>query len=315
MDYLKGRGFDDEVIKMFGIGYAPVKSILYEAFTKLGYQPVEMENSGLIIESSRHYDRFSDRIMFPLHNSNGQVVGFSGRIYKANDEGAKYMNSPESDIFIKGDMLYNYHRALKPARDAGFVYLNEGFMDVIAMHRAGYDNVIALMGTALTNGHLQLLRRMTKKIVICLDGDNAGQNAAMKATDFLSSHGFTVRIILLPEGKDPDEIYMEDGKNALDRVLSDELTPFDFLLTYESSHLDLRNYDDRSQLFDKGIAAINLIDDDKQRDDSIRKLSSLTQFSRDLIVRQDLCIMTVIVYWQAILWIIIVIIILWKKQI
>ena len=286
MDYLKGRGFDDEVIKMFGIGYAPVKSILYEAFTKLGYQPVEMENSGLVIESSRHYDRFSDRIMFPLHNSNGQVVGFSGRIYKANDEGAKYMNSPESDIFIKGDMLYNYHRALKPARDAGFVYLNEGFMDVIAMHRAGYDNVIALMGTALTNGHLQLLRRMTKKIVICLDGDNAGQNAAMKATDFLSSHGFTVRIILLPEGKDPDEIYMEDGKNALDRVLSDELTPFDFLLTYESSHLDLRNYDDRSQLFDKGIAAINLIDDDKQRDDSIRKLSSLTQFSRDLIVRR-----------------------------
>ena len=283
-DYLHDRGFDEEIIKTFGIGYAPAKNILFDAFTKLGYDTIAMENSGLVIESHKHYDRFSDRIIFPLWDEQGRVVGFSGRIYRLNQDGAKYMNSPESEIFIKGQTLYNYHNALRPAREAGFVYINEGFMDVIAMHRAKHDNCIALMGTALTSGHVRMLKRMTKKIVLCLDGDAAGQNAAMKSCDFLVKNGFEVRIILLPDGHDPDEIFKTDGKDGLDRLLRDELTPFDFLMLFESGRLDLRNYDDRSKLFDRGVEVISQMTDDKQIDDCVTKLSNLTQFSREIIL-------------------------------
>ncbi len=282
-DYLKDRGFNEDIIKTFNIGYAPRNDILYNAFTKQNYNLVDMENSGLVIESERHYDRFKDRIMFPLHNESGEVVGFSGRIYRVSDEGAKYLNSPESPIFIKGNTLYNYHRALRHAREEGFVYINEGFMDVIAMYKANHKNAIALMGTALTQGHINMLRRMTKRIVLCLDGDRAGINAASKSANFLVSQGFTVRMILLPSGKDPDEILKSDGISGLDYLLKEELTPFDFMLTTEASHLDLRNYDERSQLFDKGIDAISYMEDEKEIDDSITKLSSLTEFSKDLI--------------------------------
>ena len=184
-DYLKDRGFSEEIIKMFDVGYAPIQNILYTAFQKLGYKEIDMVKSGLVIESNKHYDRFNDRIMFPLHDEYGRIVGFSGRIYKNGQDGAKYMNSPESDIFIKGQVLYNYHRCRDSVKKEGFVYMNEGFMDVIAMTRAGHANTLALMGTALTQGHLRMLRKLTHKVVVCLDGDEAGQNAAYKASQFL----------------------------------------------------------------------------------------------------------------------------------
>ena len=164
-DYLAKRGFDEELIKRFDVGYAPSKNVLYEAFKHMGYQEIDMEKSGLVIESQRHYDRFNDRVMFALHDEYGRVVGFSGRIYKNGQEGAKYMNSPESDIFIKGQVLYNYHRCKDAVKKEGFVYINEGFMDVIAMSRAHHENCIALMGTALTQGHIRMLKKLTKNIV------------------------------------------------------------------------------------------------------------------------------------------------------
>ena len=251
LDYLRHRGFDDELIKLFGIGYAPEKSILHERFQKEGYTEVAQVKSGLVLENERHYDRFHDRVMFPLYDEFGKVVGFSGRVYKAQDKNSKYMNSPESDIFIKGKTLYNYHRAKEAVRQAGFVYINEGFMDVIAMHRAHHDNCIALMGTALTKDHLRMLKRMTRTIHLCLDGDMAGQAAAMKSSDLLTSQGFEVKIVLLPDGRDPDEILSTEGIEGLDTVLKDTLSPIDFMMAFECSRLDLRNYEDRKALLVK----------------------------------------------------------------
>ena len=286
LDYLRHRGFDDELIKMFGIGYAPDKSILHERFQKKGYTEVAQVKSGLVLENERHYDRFRDRVMFPLYDEFGKVVGFSGRVYKAQDKNSKYMNSPESDIFIKGKTLYNYHRAKEAVRQAGFVYINEGFMDVIAMHRAHHDNCIALMGTALTKDHLRMLKRMTRTIHLCLDGDMAGQAAAMKSSDLLTSQGFEVKIVLLPDGRDPDEILSTEGIEGLDAVLKDTLSPIDFMMAFECSKLDLRNYEDRKTLLVKACEKIAKIEDRIDRGHYITKLSSLTDFPKEIIEEQ-----------------------------
>lgn len=286
LDYLRHRGFDDDLIKMFGIGYAPEKSILHERFQKEGYTEVAQVKSGLVLENERHYDRFHDRVMFPLYDEFGKVVGFSGRVYKAQDKNSKYMNSPESDIFIKGKTLYNYHRAKEAVRQAGFVYINEGFMDVIAMHRAHHDNCIALMGTALTKDHLRMLKRMTRTIHLCLDGDMAGQAAAMKSSDLLTSQGFEVKIVLLPDGRDPDEILSTDGIEGLDAVLKDTLSPIDFMMAFECSRLDLRNYEDRKTLLVKACEKIAKIEDRIDRGHYIAKLSSLTDFPKEIIEEQ-----------------------------
>lgn len=286
LDYLRHRGFDDELIKMFGIGYAPDKSILHERFQKEGYTEVAQVKSGLVLENERHYDRFRDRVMFPLYDEFGKVVGFSGRVYKAQDKNSKYMNSPESDIFIKGKTLYNYHRAKEAVRQAGFVYINEGFMDVIAMHRAHHDNCIALMGTALTKDHLRMLKRMTRTIHLCLDGDMAGQAAAMKSSDLLTSQGFEVKIVLLPDGRDPDEILSAEGIEGLDAVLKDTLSPIDFMMAFECSKLDLRNYEDRKTLLVKACEKIAKIEDRIDRGHYITKLSSLTDFPKEIIEEQ-----------------------------
>lgn len=286
LEYLRHRGFDDELIKMFGIGYAPDKSILHERFQKEGYTEVAQVKSGLVLENERHYDRFRDRVMFPLYDEFGKVVGFSGRVYKAQDKNSKYMNSPESDIFIKGKTLYNYHRAKEAVRQAGFVYINEGFMDVIAMHRAHHDNCIALMGTALTKDHLRMLKRMTHTIHLCLDGDMAGQAAAMKSSDLLTSQGFEVKIVLLPDGRDPDEILSTEGIEGLDAVLKDTLSPIDFMMAFECSKLDLRNYEDRKTLLVKACEKIAKIEDRIDRGHYITKLSSLTDFPKEIIEEQ-----------------------------
>lgn len=286
LDYLRHRGFDDELIKMFGIGYAPDKSILHERFQKEGYTEVAQVKSGLVLENERHYDRFRDRVMFPLYDEFGKVVGFSGRVYKAQDKNSKYMNSPESDIFIKGKTLYNYHRAKEAVRQAGFVYINEGFMDVIAMHRAHHDNCIALMGTALTKDHLRMLKRMTRTIHLCLDGDMAGQAAAMKSSDLLTSQGFEVKIVLLPDGRDPDEILSTEGIEGLDAVLKDTLSPIDFMMAFECSKLDLRNYEDRKTLLVKACEKIAKIEDRIDRGHYITTLSSLTDFPKEIIEEQ-----------------------------
>lgn len=286
LDYLRHRGFDDDLIKMFGIGYAPEKSILHERFQKEGYTEVAQVKSGLVLENERHYDRFHDRVMFPLYDEFGKVVGFSGRVYKVQDKNSKYMNSPESDIFIKGKTLYNYHRAKEAVRQAGFVYINEGFMDVIAMHRAHHDNCIALMGTALTKDHLRMLKRMTRTIHLCLDGDMAGQAAAMKSSDLLTSQGFEVKIVLLPDGRDPDEILSTEGIEGLDAVLKDTLSPIDFMMAFECSRLDLRNYEDCKTLLVKACEKIAKIEDRIDRGHYIAKLSSLTDFPKEIIEEQ-----------------------------
>lgn len=281
--YLLNRHFTDELIKEFQIGYAPIDPVLHTAFTKLEYSEIDMVKSGLVIESNNHFDRFNDRIMFPLFNQQGQVVGFSGRIYKPTQTDSKYMNSPESDIFIKGQTLYHYHQCREAVKKAGFVYLLEGFMDVIAMYKAGIENTVAIMGTALTKGHIQALRRLTNHIYLCLDGDHAGQVAMSKAARELGEAGFKVQIIILPDGHDPDEIYEEHGQSGLEEALRKTMKPIEFLMDFEYQLVDSLNYDDRKNYLEKMCIEITQIKDDIDRDYYMHVLSQKSGFSYDII--------------------------------
>lgn len=281
--YLNKRHFTDEVIKEFQIGYAPIDSILYQSFDKLGFQEIDMVKSGLVIESRQHFDRFQDRIMFPLYNQQGEVVGFSGRIYKPTQQDSKYLNSPESDIFVKGQTLYHYHQCREAVKKAGFVYLLEGFMDVIAMYKAGIENTVAIMGTALTNGHIQAIRRLTSTVHLCLDGDQAGQTAMSKAARQLSEAGISVQIIILPNGKDPDEIYESDGQNGLIEILKKTLKPIEFQMDFEYQMIDSQNYDDRKNYLEKMCIEISQLHDDVDRDYYMHVLSKKSGFSYEII--------------------------------
>lgn len=281
--YLLKRHFTEELIKEFQIGYAPIDSVLYQSFEKLGFQEIDMVKSGLVIESNQHFDRFNDRIMFPLYNQQGQVVGFSGRIYKPTQSDSKYVNSPESDIFIKGQTLYHYHQCKEAVKSAGFVYLLEGFMDVIAMYKAGIENTVAIMGTALTKGHIQALRRITTHIYLCLDGDKAGQTAMSKAARELEEAGFKVQIIVLPDNHDPDEIFELQGAQGLKEALKKTQKPIEFIMDFEYQLVDISNYDDRKSYLEKMCYHISQIEDDIDRDYYMHILSSKSGFSYEII--------------------------------
>lgn len=284
-EYLTKRKITDEIIEMFEIGYAPSNNILLKAFEKMDFNKVSMYESGLIIESNVGYDRFSNRIMFPLHDVNGRVVGFSGRIYQKSQNESKYMNSPESDIFIKGETLYNYHRVIEETRQAGFVIINEGFMDVIALYKAGIKNAVAIMGTALTKGHISLLKRLSKTVYLCLDGDQAGKNATIKSIDILLQEGFTVKVIDLPENLDPDEILDKKGTDELVSLIKNPLSSLDFKMNYYYEMTNMDNYEERKKYLETIAKEISNLTDMIDQDYYILQLEKKSGFSKETITR------------------------------
>lgn len=282
-EYLNNRKITDEIIETFEIGYAPNNHVLLKAFEKMNFNKVSMFESGLIIEASNGYDRFTDRIMFPLHDASGRVVGFSGRIYKQSQNESKYMNSPESSIFIKGDTLYNYHRVGEEARQAGYIIITEGFMDVIALYKAGIKNAVAIMGTALTHGHLNLLKRLSKTVYLCLDGDQAGRNATIKSIDILLSAGFIVKVVDLPDNLDPDEILDKRGIEELNAVIKRPLSSLDFKMNYYYEITNMDNYEDRKSYLETIAREISRLDDIIDQDHYIQQLEKKSGFSRNII--------------------------------
>ena len=251
-EYLKSRHINDTMMETFDIGYASRDNQLYQTFKKLAYKEVDMVRSGLIVDGEHGlFDRYRDRVMFALHDQDGRVIGFSGRIYKPNSNESKYMNSPESEIFIKSKTLYHYHLAKEPIKKNGFVYLLEGFMDVIALNRIGVDNTLALMGTSLTQDHLNMIRRLTNTIYLCLDGDRAGQSAAIKSAKILMEHQFQVKMIKLMKGLDPDEILNQYGEETLKICLNTTISPIEFEIQYLYESSNMANHEDTREFIEK----------------------------------------------------------------
>jgi DNA primase len=204
--YFKERGFADDTIEKFQLGYC---TEAWDGFTKAalekGYQEEYLEKTGLtIVKDKRSFDRFRGRVMFPIHNFSGRVIGFGGRILKSNAKAAKYVNSPESEIYEKRKVLYGIYYAKKSIISKDNCLLVEGYTDVISLHQSGIENVVSSSGTSLTEDQIRLIKRITNNITILFDGDAAGIKASFRSIDLILEEGMNVKVVLFPEGADPD---------------------------------------------------------------------------------------------------------------
>ncbi len=233
--YLAGRGLDAETQGRFQLGYAlPEKYALRDALAAKGIPVQAMIEAGLLIhgvEIAVPYDRFRDRIMFPIHDAGGRVIAFGGRAL-AKDAPAKYLNSPETALFHKGAILFNHHRARKAAHDGAPLIVVEGYIDVIAMASVGFEATVAPLGTALSAEQCELLWKMAEEPVLCFDGDRAGRKAVYRAIDMalpLIGPGRSLSFALLPEGEDPDDIARSGGREAVSQLLAQALPLVDLI--------------------------------------------------------------------------------------
>ncbi|MBQ1390199.1 MAG: DNA primase [Firmicutes bacterium] len=224
--YMKKRGIRPDILKKFGVGYADAEwDSLYRHLTGLGYEQEKLIELGLVSEKNgKCYDKFRNRVIFPIINVRGKVIGFGGRAIDPNDN-PKYLNSPESRIFLKKDNLYGLNFAKGPAAKEGFIILVEGYMDTIGVYQGGIENVAASLGTALTENQAKLIKRYTENVVLSYDADNAGRAAAMRGMDILKAADCKVRVMHVTDGKDPDEFIRKEGREAF-RKLLDQAMPF-----------------------------------------------------------------------------------------
>lgn len=225
--YLRTRGVSPQAVADFAIGYAPAEwSALANALATEGFKPDVLRQTGLTSVSEKgrgDYDRFRNRLMFPIHDAQGRVVAFGGRVMDAADKGPKYLNSPDTPFFSKSHLLFNFHRAKPTIRQTQQALLVEGYMDVVAIHQAGLGTAVAPMGTAVTVEQLQLLWQNTPTITVCLDGDSAGRRAALRAAERaleVLEPGKTLQFVWLPDGEDPDSLLKKDGLIGFQQLLA-----------------------------------------------------------------------------------------------
>ena len=233
-DYLAKRGVSEEGIKLFRIGAAP------EAWddtvnwaTSKGFDLATVEKAGLIIkkeETGRYYDRFRGRLMFPICDEQGRVIGFSGRILSGDEKTAKYVNSPETPIFTKSKVFFALDKSKRAILDAGFAIVCEGQLDSIACFMGGVQNIVAPQGTAFTDQHARIIKRYVDEVVLCFDSDNAGQNAAVRALDNLLASGLAVRVAVMPPKDDPDSFIKAHGGEAFRELIKNADGFFDYYL-------------------------------------------------------------------------------------
>lgn len=234
-DYLKRRGIDDEAVRRFALGYAPDRwEAAREWGKRHGFSEKTMIDAGVLVtkeynNQKRVYDRFRGRLIFPIWDELGRVVGFSGRSLDPAAERAKYINSPETSIFKKGRLLYGLHLARPVLKDFNYALICEGQLDVIACHRAGLTNAVAPQGTAFTEAQARVLRRFTDVVVFCFDSDEAGLDAAKKSIKTAVSAELQAKVTLLPPDQDPDSIYRQEGAETLKQLVEDSQDGFDFL--------------------------------------------------------------------------------------
>ncbi|NGO62686.1 DNA primase [Rhizobium daejeonense] len=272
--YLRERGLSGRTIETFRLGYAPEsRNALKEYLASKGVPKEQIEACGLV----RHgpdipvsYDYFRDRIMFPILSSRDRVIAFGGRAM-AQDAMAKYMNSPETELFHKGNVLFNFSRARRSLQGAGgadTIIAVEGYMDVIALHQAGVENAVAPLGTALTENQLDLMWKLTPVPMLCFDGDGAGQRAAFRAVDLALPHlkpGKSVRFAMLPDGKDPDDLVKRDGRTPFDKVLSEARPLAEMVWLRESGVGQYDTPEKRAELEARMKQVISVIADENVR--------------------------------------------------
>lgn len=261
--YLENRGIDEAIIKEFNIGLSlSDKDTLYKVLSNKKYDLDKIANLGLVNKVGLDiYDVFTNRIMIPIEDLKGQVVGFTGRIFNNETDTAKYMNTKETEIFKKGHILFNYHNARKSIRDAKEVVVVEGNMDAITLSAKGIKNVVALMGVALSTEQINVLKKLKVPVILMLDNDSAGMDATVKNGELLQSAQIDTRVVRLTGAKDPDEYIRLKGVNALKDNIKHALKYIDFKLEYLKNNKNLNNMEDLIEYVKEVIFSLNSADD------------------------------------------------------
>ena len=285
LSYFKERGFTEETIKKFQLGYSTENwSGLTDAALKKGYLLKYLENTGLtIVKEEKQFDRFKGRVMFPIHSMSGRVLGFGGRILAKNEKAAKYLNSPESDIYHKSKVLYGIYYAKQTIAKEDNCYLVEGYTDVIQFHQIGIKNVVSSSGTALTSEQIRLVNRLTKNITVLFDGDAAGIRASLRGIDLILEQGMNVKVCTFPEGEDPDSFAKQNTLEELQRYLKDNAKDF---IAYKASLLMQEANNDpiaKADLILDMITSISKISDQIKQELYIRECARIMDISEEVL--------------------------------
>lgn len=289
LNYLHKRGLNDDLIKEFNLGYAPADKLLMPFFKERNLEEHLLRDSGLFSQHSdgNLSDRFFDRIMFPLRNLTGQIIGFSGRLLHDAADKPKYLNSPETKIFNKREVLFNIDKAKTQMNLHKKVILFEGFMDVLAAYRAGVTNGVASMGTSLTEQQIALLGRFAQTILICYDGDAAGQKATTRALNLLNNSGtFNIEIVSIPEKLDPDEYIKKYGVESFQEIIShDNESPMAFYMRYFKLERNLDNETEQLAYINDILTQLAYVKDEMERSLYLNRLAK--QFNLDVVSLQQ----------------------------
>lgn len=284
--YFRERGFNDVTIQKFGLGYCPSSG---DAFTNAalreGHKEQYLTATGLTIkrEQGGYYDRFSGRVIFPISTFTGRIIGFGGRTMRSDKKVAKYLNSPESEIYHKSDTLYGISQSKRAISQADKAILVEGYTDVISLHQSGIENVVASSGTSLTQGQVQMINKLTKNVTVLYDGDSAGMKASLRGIDIILKEGLNVRVVLLPEGEDPDSFARSHTTDELFRYIDENEVDF---ISFKSKLLMDEVKNDpigRAKVITDVIESVSVIDNDVVRSQYIKECSVLLECDIDLI--------------------------------
>ncbi len=281
--YLEKRNISEDVIKKFQIGLSLNDNNLTKLLLKKGFDNDILVKSGIAVKRDNNvYDIYRDRIMFPLWDINGKTIGFSGRIYEGNDQ-SKYINTMETDIFKKGSLLYNYDNARESVLKQDEIIVVEGFMDVIRLYTIGIYNVVATMGTAITNEQVNLIRKLTKNVLLMFDGDSAGAKATGSFIEVSKDIDFDIKIVRLEEDLDPDDYILKKGENKMKEHLSHPKSLFDYKIINMRHNLNLDNPEDASKFIKSISSELSKITDDIVFDLELKKIVKLTGVSEELL--------------------------------
>ncbi|MDH5484112.1 MAG: DNA primase, partial [Gammaproteobacteria bacterium] len=290
IEYLKGRHLSGEIAKQFELGYAPDSwDFVLKQAGQNAEQQQDLFRAGMLIEKSpkNYYDRFRDRIMFPIRDRRGRVIGFGGRILDQGEP--KYLNSPETPVFHKGQELYGLYEARQAVRDLSRIIIVEGYMDVVALAQHGIPYAVATLGTATSQEQISQLFRTVPEIIFCFDGDQAGRKAGWRALENslpVLRDGVQARFLFLPDGEDPDTLVRKEGQQAFEQRLQSAMPLSDFLLNHLAEQLDLSSMDGRARLSELAKPLIAKLADGVFRDLLVNKLSETIGLSSAAIAQR-----------------------------
>lgn len=288
-DYIRARNIPDGMVRKFGLGASLDFNEMLEFLKSKGYTYQDMYEAGIAEnKDGRYYDVFGKRLMFPVIDNMNNVIAFGGRTLEKDAHFAKYRNSSETNFFEKSQVIYgiNLLKKKKAVMPIDSVIVAEGYMDVIALHKAGFDTAVATMGTAFNTKQARQLRLYSDRVYISYDGDTAGQKAIMRGLDILKDAGFTVKVVRLPDGLDPDEIIGRDGPQGYQKLLDEAVTLTDHKLNVLKSGYDLADPDQRAQFAVEAVAIVKGLDNAVEQSAYIDKVSELTGFPVDALRRQ-----------------------------